>query len=199
MSILDNLVDSKLTQKDYERRFEVAQSFISDYLEEAGKSTDPFVQQRLEMFKLGANLAEVYGISEKEQDLMLAKAFQAIEYRQFEKAKTLLRILNNLDPLNFKPIYGYGVVLQLEGQYKLAVSAFIKAMQLGATNPDPYLRMGECLMAVGEKGNARVMFNMALTFAEKGKGTSGSLKHAQTMLKVLEQAKDLKSQEGDKK
>ena len=90
-------------------------------------------------------------------------------------------------PLEVCPTSNYclGVVRQMKQQWDTAIDDFARFCALDATNPEGYLRIGECLTAKGDRVQARQVFDVALREARKGNGPKNAVEQAERALAGL--------------
>ena len=74
----------------------------------------------------------------------------------------------------------------MQGDYSVAAKMFVQFLALDATNPEGFLRLGECFYAAKELKDAKGCFEIALGECERGKGTPATLAHAKKMLAMVD-------------
>ena len=133
----------------------------------------------------GQTPAMVIGLDRKEIDALLALGGKYLQVGQIEQSKEWLSLVCTLDPLEQRALYLLGVACQTSGEYGLAAQMYIRFLALDATNPEGYLRLGECFLANAEPDQARGCFEMAGHLCGKGHGTDKAREHAERMLAAL--------------
>jgi len=136
----------------------------------------------------GRSRADMLGITKEQRDALLNVGCRFLQTGELQKAREVLSGLYQLEPLDERPLYALGATYQMEGNLPLAAHFYIQFLGLNATNPEGYLRLGECLMAAGEIDEARSAFTSAKTFAESGKGRPGNAAEALRNLALLDGA-----------
>lgn len=174
-------MDKIFKGQDPEKVMPIIATMLGDVLKAADLEDDRIV----EGFMAGNTAAQTIGLSREELEILYAAGFNFLNQGDLKKAQDTFVTLTMIDPLEAKNHYCLGLSYQLQGNQKLAADMYINFLALDATNPDGYLRYGECLMALGEKAEARDAFEIALAEAEKGNGGPGSKAEAQAKLAIL--------------
>ncbi|MNL48429.1 hypothetical protein D3C87_1712880 [compost metagenome] len=73
----------------------------------------------------------------------------------------------------------------MDADLERAAYFYLNFLALDATNPEGYLRLGECLMSAGELEEARASIQTALEFAREGKGRPGNAAQAENLLAIM--------------
>ena len=142
----------------------------------------PKQRSMLDLLNKGFSLADIYGLTQDERDAMFAKGCQLVQAGDIEKARDWLIFLHQLDPLDARIIYVIAVTYQTQGNFSLAAKLYIFFIARDATNPEGYLRLGECLLSARDYGTAADCFQFARTQCERGKGDAVAAEHATKML-----------------
>jgi Flp pilus assembly protein TadD len=130
----------------------------------------------------GECLASILQISKEQRDALLVQGYQFFRAGHLERARAVLTVLHQLQPLDSRVIYVLAVIFQTQGDPTTAARLFISFLALEAANPDGYLRLGECFLAAKEYDNAASTFRTALALCEQGRGSPASLDHARRMI-----------------
>lgn len=133
----------------------------------------------------GLTPATMAGIDRQEIDALLALGGKYLQAGQLDQAKEWLGMAATLDPFEERASYMLGVACQMRGEYRDAARMYVKFLALDATNPQGYLRLGECLLANGEQDKARACFELADDLCGKGHGSAGARDHARHMLAAM--------------
>jgi tetratricopeptide (TPR) repeat protein len=141
----------------------------------------------LELMGEGLSLADIFDITKEERDLVFANACRMVQTGERDKARDLLIRLNQLEPMDERPIYVLATIFQMEGKVETAGKLYVHFLALDATNVNGYLRLGECLLAAREVENAIAIFETAINLIAKGKGSPAAREHATKMLAVARQ------------
>ena len=78
--------------------------------------------------------------------------------------------------------HALAATFQAQDAWPTAGKLYVHFLALDATNPDGYLRLGECFLAAREIEEARTCFENARRLAADGHGRPGVLAHAICML-----------------
>ena len=147
------------------------------------KRLTPGQKRLMDLLNEGVSMAAIAGITRAELDGLLAAGGRQLQAGDHEAAQGTLSGLLSLDPTNEKAAYLLGVSCQAQGAYELAGQFYIQFLAFDATNPQGYLRLGECFAANGEPEGARGCFEAAkLMGADDGKADPAVKAHADAML-----------------
>lgn len=133
----------------------------------------------------GASLSDIIGFGKEPKEALLQLGCQLMESNELEQAGNIFFTLAILDPLEERAYYGVGVVEQMRGNLQKAAQFYMQFLVLDATNPQGYLRLGECLVRANELGEARSAYLMAKQLAEAGHGSQADLTEASKQLNSL--------------
>ena len=104
------------------------------------------------------------------------------KYQEAARSFIFLTFHNHLEPRYHKAL---GATLQMLGQYERAIASQATALMLNAVDPEPMLRMGECLIAMGNATDAIEMLEATRQLcAETGKHQAIGTR-AQALLEIL--------------
>lgn len=151
-------------------------------LAEVGLDKDPALLAVLD----GQTIAQVKGLTRADLEVLYAYGFSMIAGGDADRAEPFFMHLCFIDPLIAKNHYCLGIVRQMKQQWDTAIDDFARFCALDATNPEGYLRIGECLTAKGDKAEARRVFDVALREARKGHGPKNAVEQAERALASLD-------------
>jgi type III secretion system low calcium response chaperone LcrH/SycD len=163
--------------KDVERGIQMAMQALADN----GLDQDPRLLAVLD----GQTIAQAKGLSRADLEVLYAYGFSFISKGDTRKAEDVFSQLCMIDPLVAKNHYCLGIVRQMTQHWDLAIDDFARFCALDATNPEGYLRIGECLTAKGDRAEARKVFDVALREARKGHGPANAAEQAERALATL--------------
>lgn len=114
----------------------------------AGELADALLNQYL-------TIGDLHGLTRTDYE-----AVYNLGYNQYNQGKYLdaartfsfLTFHDHLEPRFHKAL---GACLQMLGQYRQAVASQATALVLDATDPEPMLRIGECMIALGDIADAQ--------------------------------------------
>lgn len=149
------------------------------------RSASPRAQSVVALLREGLSLADVFSITKEERAAVLLLACRKLQAGDIAGAKPLLTQLVQLEPTDAGAIYALAVAHQASGDPVLAGKLYVHAIAFDATNPDGYLRLGECLLANREIEAARGCFEGAKVLANAGHGTPAQVAHAERMIATL--------------
>ena len=170
-------LDSKETQDFIKEMVEIWDGFV----EESGLGKDHPIVKGLEE---GRTLAQITGLTRDDLDVLYAHGFSLLNKGSYDKAVTIFGNLTMIDPLEGKNHYCLGVALQMMGKHEVARDTFLSFLMLEATNPDGYLRLGESMMALGDRDMAIGAFELAELEAKREGADPHCLIEAQQKLEM---------------
>lgn len=180
MGLLDGMPRSA---EDYRAGAESAADIMNRYFDRHPET--PKVASLRKRLMAGETPAMIAGINGEEIDAILAMGGKFLKAGQMDQAKDWLAFAALLDPYEPRGLYMLGMVFQIEGDLQVAARLYINFIAFDATNPEGFLRLGECLLANGETEAARGCFDMADTLCEKGHGSANARDHAKRMLAAM--------------
>lgn len=135
----------------------------------------------------GQTIAQVKGLSRDDLEVLYAHGFSMITAGELEKAQDIFMQLCLIDPLEAKNHYCLGVTRQMLNQFRLAQDDFTRFLAMDATNPEGYLRLGECLVALSKPDAAREAFEAALPEAPRVENAAMIIEQAQRSLDLIQE------------
>jgi len=122
-------------------------------------TTDALVRA---MVHQGLTLAQVRDISPDELEAVYAVLLEALEAGQLEEAFSHASLLVTHDPWDRRYHLVLAHCLQQQGLHEAAARFYAQALALDATDPVAAYRIGECLLAMDERVDAREAFEAAV-------------------------------------
>ena len=156
---------------------EMAMKILAD----AGLDKDPKLLAVLD----GQTIAQAKGLTRADLEVLYAYGFGFITNGDTRRAEEVFVQLCMIDPLVGKNHYCLGIIRQMNQQWDAAIDDFARFCAMDATNPEGYLRIGECLVAKGDHTGAGQAFNVALREARKGRGPKNAVEQAERALANL--------------
>jgi uncharacterized protein HemY len=162
MSILDGMPSNEAQLKG-------AVEFANPIIEQAIAKLNLTERQQSagELMKEGLSIADIMGISKQHRDAMLVQGIRLLQAGDVGKARDALTTLYQMEPLDERVIYALANTYQVEGDFAAAGKLYVTFLALDATNPEGYLRLGECFLGAKEYGNATDTFEIALNTARR--------------------------------
>ncbi len=118
------------------------------------KITEEGIKEAAQKFLGGATMKEVKGITNDELEAVYSLGFSYYNTGKFEDAQKLFEFLVLFDHLSSKYWFALGAVQQARKDYEKAVASYGYSSFLDLENPKPQYHAAECLLAMGDKGNA---------------------------------------------
>lgn len=166
-------------------------------LNEALKFANPLIEQVLEKMELterqrdaielmkeGLSLADILGFTKQHRDAMLVQGARLLQSGDVKKARDAFTTLYQLEPMDERVIYMLANTHQVDGDFETAGKLYITFLALDATNPEGYLRLGECFLGAKEYSNAQDTFEIAMNTARRQNDEKAAA-HAEKMLAVV--------------
>ncbi len=122
-------------------------------------TTDALVRA---MVHQGLTLAQVRDISPDELEAVYAVLLEALEAGQLDEAFSHATLLVTHDPWDRRYHLALAHCLQQQGLHEAAARFYAQALALEATDPLATYRIGECLLAMDERADAREAFGAAI-------------------------------------
>jgi type III secretion system low calcium response chaperone LcrH/SycD len=110
----------------------------------------------------GAPLKDVQGISEDHMGSLYAFAFEFYEQGRLDDAEKFFHFLCIYDFYNSQYWMGLAAVHQLKGNHQKAIDLYAIAFAQGKSDWRPMLHAGQCQLALGKIGKARLCFEHVL-------------------------------------
>lgn len=171
MSILDS---HPLLKIDVKSAAESTPAFLDAVMKSLDLEDTPYYQA----IRSGATPAAALGLDQRHVEALYQQGYDLLAVGNIEKARAVLTTLIQLDPSEERGVYALAATYQMEGRFDVAAQIYTTFITMDATNPDGYLRLGECLEALGETENAAGCYEIALGEAERGHGSPDSLQQA---------------------
>lgn len=157
------------------------EEMIETFLKETGMDDNPVIQRMLD----GETGAQAMGMTRDDLEVLYTLGFTLLSQGDVQKAHDVFFKLVTIDPLEAKNHYCMGIVKQMQGDFAVAAEQFIYFLAMDATNPEGYLRYGECQLALGERDKALEAFELAVAEAKAGNGDEITLAEAESKLAML--------------
>ena len=106
------------------------------------------------IIKDNATLKQLKGVTNAELEAVYSLAFGYYQTGKFNEALKLFQFLVLFDHLNKKYWMGLGAVQQVLKDFQGAIVSYGYSSFLDLKNPKPQFHAAECLLAMGDKGNA---------------------------------------------
>lgn len=149
------------------------------------RDPSPRLRSVVDLLREGLSFADIYEITAEERDAVLLTACRQLQSGNAEGAKPLLTQLVMLEPTDERAIYALATAHQALGEAVVAGKLYLHAIALDATNPEGYLRLGECFLADREVEGARGCFEAAKVLAAGGPKAAEQTAYADKMLAAL--------------
>ena len=177
MSILDS---HPLLKIDMESAAESVPMFLDAIMESLDLEDTPYYQA----VRSGATPAAALGLEKRHIEALYQQGYDLLAVGDIEKSRAVLTTLLQLDPSEERAVYALAATYQMEGRFDAAAQIYMTFITMDATNPDGFLRLGECLEALGEMENAIGCYEIAVGEAERGHGSPESLQQARAKWEI---------------
>lgn len=145
----------------------------------------PRGEEIMALLREGLSLADILDITPAQRNALLVHGTQLVRAGDLEKARAVLLRLALIEPLDEKPVYVLASTYQLEGRPDIAGKLYIRYLALNATDPEGYMRLGECFLANQERQEAADCFGTARNLALAGHGKANALARAERLIALL--------------
>lgn len=155
--------------------------FLKEWLETKKKVVDYMDGQK--------TLLETMEISRKDLGAIYKNAYDAFTVENYEEAENLflsLLLWNFKDP-TFQT--ALAAVYEAQEKFENALSMYSLAMMMDRQTPELLFRTGKCLLAMGQKNEATIMFELAAESEAGGDKINfavlGTIEKSKNILKLL--------------
>lgn len=179
-SILDGLPKSEAALKEIHAGSSAALGALLD-----AERMPPQIRARLEAMGEGLSHADILGITEAERDALLVQGVRQLQQGDVAGAQNTLTMLYQLEPGDARAVYALAATYQTQEAYRAAGRLYLVFLALDATNPQGYLRLGECFLGNGEADQAQAYLEAAKVQAA-GTPEQGQVEaHADSLLSAI--------------
>lgn len=179
-SLFDGLPRTEAEMREVHR---ASAAMIGAYA--ASGKLSPKAQSIFDALDEGLSLADVMNITKEERDALLVQGTRLLQVGDLDGAQEMLLMLYRLEPMDERAVYALAATFQAKQEYAYAAKLYLVFLALDATNPQGYLRLGECLMANREFDEAGAYFEAAKTLAAGTRSETAVNAHADAMLGAL--------------
>jgi type III secretion system low calcium response chaperone LcrH/SycD len=127
--------------------------------------------------------------SRDELEAVYALAHNLFSSGKFDEALKYFAFLTLYAPTDPKYLLGLAASQQMARQYEAAIQTYSFLTLLDPSDPGPTLRIGECLMMLGQANDARDSFKMVIAMGNASGKHSPLKARAEGLLGALDQAK----------
>lgn len=139
----------------------------------------------LEALRAGALPKVALNISESEMEQIFRLGHNALCIGDVKGAAAAFERLCRLDPLEGRYIYALAATRQISEQFSVAARLYLMSIAFGVGGGEPYVRLGECLMASNETSEAREVLEFAIELAGEGPAQSAARERAQKLIAII--------------
>lgn len=145
------------------------------------REQDQIAEEVMQAVLDGTPLKELRGISAEQMDDLYAFAYEFYEQGRLDDAETFFHFLCIYDFYNAQYWMGLAAVHQLKRNYQKAVDLYTVAFAQGKNDYRPMLYVGQCQLALGKAGKAKLCFEHVIERVED----QGMREQAQAYLDAL--------------
>ena len=142
---------------------------------------DRIAEQVMQAVLDGASLKDLHGVSTEQMDSLYAFAYEFYEQGRLDDAEKFFHFLCIYDFYNAQYWMGLAAVHQLKQNYQKAVDLYAVAFAQGKHDYRPMLYTGQCQLALGKAGKAKVCFEYVIERVQE----PGMREQAQAYLNAL--------------
>ena len=134
--------------------------------------------------------AEAMGLSKDDMGAIYKNAYNAFQAEDYSQAENLFLTLFIMNFKEYDFQVGLGAAYEAQEKFENALAMYSLAMITRDQNPEMLFRAGKCLLALGKKDEAGIMFELAGECDPK-KGTSrvatvASIEKSKRILELLD-------------
>lgn len=130
-------------------------------------------------------IGQLHGLNEDDFEAVCSLGYNQYNQGKFEEAAktfSFLTFYNHLEPRYSKAL---AASLQMLKHYEHAMTTYAMALTLDATDPEPMLRIAECLIALGRTEEATEALEMVRQVCAETKRRPELSARAQALLEIL--------------
>lgn len=142
---------------------------------------DQIAEEVMQAVLDGAPLKDLHGISDEQMNDLYAFAYEFYEQGRLNDAEKFFHFLCIYDFHNAQYWMGLAAVHQLKQNYQKAVDLYAVAFAQGKNDYRPMLYAGQCQLALGKAGKAKLCFEYVIERVED----RGMREQAQAYLDAL--------------
>ncbi|WP_027362701.1 hypothetical protein [Desulfospira joergensenii] len=106
-------------------------------------------------------LMGILGISKQDLTIIYQKAFDAFQVEDYREAENLFSCLLLWDFQDRAYQVGLGATFEAQEKFEAALNMYVLAMLSGGQDPELLFRSGKCLLALDQKAEAAILFELA--------------------------------------
>ncbi len=179
-SLFDGMPKTEAEMLEVQR---ISATMIGAYVS-AGKLS-PKAQSIFDALEEGQSLGDIMNITKQEREALLVQGTRQLQAGDLAGAQETLLIAYRLEPTDARAVYALAAAFQAQQEYAYAAKMYLVFLALDATNPQGYLRLGECLMANREFAEAEGFFEAAKALAAGTRTAAAVNGHADAMLGAM--------------
>ncbi|MGE8059040.1 type III secretion system translocator chaperone SicA [Pseudomonas sp. NPDC089547] len=142
---------------------------------------DRMAEQVMQAVLDGASLKDLRGVTDEQMDSLYAFAYEFYEQGRLDDAEKFFHFLCIYDFYNAQYWMGLAAVHQLKQNYQKAVDLYAVAFAQGKHDYRPMLYTGQCQLALGKAGKAKLCFEYVIERVQE----PGMRQQAQAYLAAL--------------
>ncbi|UVL76916.1 type III secretion system translocator chaperone SicA [Pseudomonas putida] len=142
---------------------------------------DRIAEQVMQAVLDGASLKDLHGFSTEQMDSLYGFAYEFYEQGRLDDAEKFFHFLCIYDFYNAQYWMGLAAVHQLKQNYQKAIDLYAVAFAQGKHDYRPMLYTGQCQLALGKAGKAKVCFEYVIERVQE----PGMRERAQAYLNAL--------------
>lgn len=125
-------------------------------------ATEQLALDSVQLLLQGTSLHTLKGVSEQQMGTLYAYAYRFYEQGKLEEAERLFHFLCIYDFHNPDYWCGNAAVHQLQGRFQKAIDLYAMAFAIRSSDYRPMFYSGQCNLALGKPGKARLCFEYAV-------------------------------------
>jgi type III secretion system low calcium response chaperone LcrH/SycD len=114
----------------------------------------------------GKSAQEILGFSDETMGKFYQAAYHLFDHEYYQQAADAFLFLVTLNPKNHDFWLGFGMSLQMCGQFEEAIDAYELAAYYKLESPVPYFYLAKCMFAVHDRENALKALDLAVEYSD---------------------------------
>ena len=137
----------------------------------------------------GQTLGQMMNMPKENLSIIYRKAFDAFQVEDYSQAEDLFLSLMLWDFKEYAYQVGLAAALEAQDKFQNALGMYTLAMLVNGQNPEILYRSGKCLLAMEQRQEAKIMFELAVDFEtqrpELTLATLAAIEKSKNMLSLI--------------
>lgn len=167
---------------------------IHETIEKQGKGLtaeqkEVLIKQMESIYLGGQSIAEVFGLSEEELEVIYSFAFNYYKHGKYREARTIFTYLTKIKPNEPRFLFGAAASAHMLKDYFAASHFYFRCISVDWHNPVPWYHLGDCYHHMDREIEAGACYNAVIQRSKNKPAFEGLKKKAEILLeKVFEKS-----------